>query len=281
MSRSNDQMSHNHQKKIAVINDFCGFGRCSIVASLPIISAMKIQCCPLPTSIFSNHTGFESFYYTDYTEHMNIYMDEWKKLDLQFEGILTGFLGSPEQIGIVKRFLELFKTENNITVIDPVMGDYGKLYPTYSPLLAEQMSSLVPLADILTPNLTEACILTNTEYRPDMNEDELYAICEKLSAMGPKKIVVSGLERGDSLENYIYEAGKTPQIILEHKVGSFRSGTGDVFSSIIAADAVNGVEFAASIRHASSFIAKVLRRTLELDLPKTDGICFEEYLTEI
>ena len=281
MSRSNDQMSHNHQKKIAVINDFCGFGRCSIAASLPIISAMKIQCCPLPTSIFSNHTGFESFYYTDYTEHMNIYMDEWKKLDLQFEGILTGFLGSPEQIGIVKRFLELFKTENNITVIDPVMGDYGKLYPTYSPNLAEQMNSLVPYADILTPNLTEACILTGTEYHPDMNENELFVLCSKLADMGPKKIVVSGLERGDSLENYIYEAGKTPHIILEHKVGPFRSGTGDVFSSIIAADAVNGVEFAASIRHASSFIAKVLRRTLELDLPKTDGICFEEYLTEI
>lgn len=281
MSRSNDQMSHNHQKKIAVINDFCGFGRCSIAASLPIISAMKIQCCPLPTSIFSNHTGFESFYYTDYTEHMNLYMDEWKKLDLQFEGILTGFLGSPEQIGIVKRFLELFKTENNITVIDPVMGDYGKLYPTYSPNLAEQMNSLVPYADILTPNLTEACILTGTEYHPDMNENELFVLCSKLADMGPNKIVISGLERGDSLENYIFEAGKTPQIILEHKAGPFRSGTGDVFSSIIAADAVNGVEFAASIRHASSFIAKVLRRTLELDLPKTDGICFEEYLTEI
>ena len=281
MSRSNDQMSHNHQKKIAVINDFCGFGRCSIAASLPIISAMKIQCCPLPTSIFSNHTGFESFYYTDYTEHMNIYMDEWKKLDLQFEGILTGFLGSPEQIGIVKRFLELFKTENNITVIDPVMGDYGKLYPTYSPNLAEQMNTLVPYADILTPNLTEACILTGTEYHPDMNENDLFVLCSKLADMGPKKIVVSGLERGDSLENYIFEAGKTPQIILEHKVGPFRSGTGDVFSSIIAADAVNGVEFADSIRHASSFIAKVLRRTIELDLPKTDGICFEEYLTEI
>ena len=281
MSRSNDQMSHNHQKKIAVINDFCGFGRCSIAASLPIISAMKIQCCPLPTSIFSNHTGFESFYYTDYTEHMNLYMDEWKKLDLQFEGILTGFLGSPEQIGIVKRFLELFKTENNITVIDPVMGDYGKLYPTYSPNLAEQMNTLVPYADILTPNLTEACILTGTEYYPDMNENDLFVLCSKLADMGPKKIVVSGLERGDSLENYIFEAGKTPQIILEHKVGPFRSGTGDVFSSIIAADAVNGVEFADSIRHASSFIAKVLRRTIELDLPKTDGICFEEYLTEI
>lgn len=274
-------MSHNRQKKIAVINDFSGFGRCSIAASLPIISAMKIQCCPLPTSIFSNHTGFDSFFYTDYTEHMNSYMDEWKKLDLQFEGILTGFLGSPEQIGIVKRFLGLFKTGDNITVIDPVMGDYGKLYPTYSPLLAEQMSSLVPYADILTPNLTEACILTGAEYKADMAENGLAEICKKLCEMGPKKIVVSGLERGDNLENFIYEDGKEPQTILEHKVGPFRSGTGDVFSTIIAANAVNGVGFADSVRHASGFVAKVLRRTVELDLPKTDGICFEEFLTEI
>ena len=274
-------MSHNRQKKIAVINDFTGFGRCSISASMPIISAMKIQCCPLPTSIFSNHTGFDSFFYTEYTEHMNAYMDEWKKLDLQFAGILTGFLGSPEQIGIVKRFLVMFKTKDTITVIDPVMGDYGNLYPTYSPLLAEQMSSLVPYADILTPNLTEACILTGTEYKADMNESELTEICKKLCEMGPKKIVVSGLERGDNLENFIFEDGKKPQTIIEHKVGSFRSGTGDVFSTIIAADAVNGIEFADSVLHASSFVAKVLRRTVELDLPKTDGICFEEFLTEI
>ena len=274
-------MSHNRQKKIAVINDFTGFGRCSIAASLPIISAMKIQCCPLPTSIFSNHTGFDSFFYTDYTKYMNAYMDEWKKLDLRFAGILTGFLGSPEQIEIVKRFLGMFKTKDNITVIDPVMGDYGKLYPTYSPLLAEQMNTLVPYADILTPNLTEACILTGTEYKADMDENDLAKICNKLCAMGPKKIVISGLERGDNLENFIYEYDKEWQTILEHKVGPFRSGTGDVFSTIIAADGVNGLDFAASVRHASSFVAKVLCRTVELDLPKTDGICFEEFLTEI
>ena len=274
-------MPHNRQKKIAVINDFCGFGRCSIAASLPIISAMKIQCCPLPTSVFSNHTGFDSFYYTDYTEHMNAYIDEWVKLDLRFHGILSGFLGSPEQIEIVKRFFGLFKTENNIIVVDPVMGDYGKLYPTYSSVLAEKMSALVPYADILTPNLTEACILTDTAYRSDMNEDELTVLCRKLSDMGPKKIVISGLERGEDLENFVYETGKEPQTIREHKVGACRSGTGDVFSSIISADAVNGVDFLNSVRHASSFIAKVLRRTVELDLPKTDGICFEEFLSEI
>lgn len=274
-------MPHNHQKKIAVINDFCGFGRCSIAASLPIISAMKIQCCPLPTSVFSNHTGFESFYYTDFTSHMDACMDEWAKLGLRFNGILTGFLGSPEQIDIVKRFFERFKREDTVTVVDPVMGDYGKLYPTYSPELASRMASLAPYADILTPNLTEACILTGTAYRADMDESDLEKLCEKLSEMGPKKIVISGLERGGDLDNFIFEAGKPPVSIREHKVGPCRSGTGDVFSSIIAADAVNGLGLSDSVRHASSFIAKVLRRTVELDLPKTDGLCFEEFLTEI
>ena len=102
-------MPHNHQKKIAVINDFCGFGRCSISVSLPVISALKVQCCPLPTSIFSNHTGFESFFYTDFTEYMDSYIKEWQKLDLNFNGILSGYLGSVEQISIVKCFLKHFK----------------------------------------------------------------------------------------------------------------------------------------------------------------------------
>ena len=274
-------MSRNHQKKIAVINDFCGFGRCSIAASLPIISAMQIQCCPLPTSIFSNHTGFDSFYFTDYTEHMNAYIDEWIKLGLQFQGILTGFLGSPEQTRIVERFLSVFQDDCTITVIDPVMGDYGKLYPTYSPMLAQQMSALVPYADILTPNLTEACILTDTDYDPDMGEDGLTHICQTLSAMGPKKIVISGLDRGDFLENFVFEKGLQPQIIRETKIGPCRSGTGDVFSSIIAGDAVRGMAFSDSVAHASSFVAKALRHTVALDLPKTDGICFEEFLKEL
>lgn len=202
-------------------------------------------------------------------------------MDLHFNGILTGFLGSVEQIQIVKHFLEHFGGENTVTVVDPVMGDYGSLYPTYAPELAAQMAELVPFAHILTPNLTEACILTGTPYRPAMDEAALFAVCEKLHAMGPEKIVISGLERGGDLENFIYEAGKAPVTVREHKVGSFRSGTGNVFSSIIAADAVNGMSLVESVRHASSFIAKVLRRTVELDIPKTDGICFEEYLQEL
>lgn len=274
-------MTHNQQKKIAVINDFCGFGRCSLTVSIPIISALKVQCCPVPTSVFSNHTAYDSFFFTDYTEHMDAYIEEWKKLDLRFDGILTGFLGSVEQIEIVKPFLEYFKKKGTVTVMDPVMRDGGSLYATYSPELAKKMKSLLPYADILTPNLTEACILTDTLYREDMESRELFAVCEKLSKMGPKKIVISGLEKDGRLINFVYEEGKEPAEVSGPKIGPSRAGTGDVFSSMIAADAVNGVPFLSAVRHAAVFIAKVLARAVELEIPPTDGICFEEFLSEI
>ena len=274
-------MAHNQQKKLAVINDFCGFGRCSLTVSLPVVSALKVQCCPVPTSVFSNHTAYDSFFYTDYTSNMEAYIAEWKKLGLTFDGILTGFLGSPEQTEIVRHFLEYFKKEGTVTVVDPVMGDEGSLYATYSPELAKQMKRLLPYADILTPNLTEACILTDTVYRTEAGNAELTRICKKLCALGPKKIVISGLEREDRLINFVYEEGKEPVEVAGPKIGPCRAGTGDVFSSMIAADAVNGVDFLASVRHAAVFIAKVLRRAVELDIPVTDGICFEEFLAEI
>ena len=112
---------HNHQKKIALINDMTGFGRCSIAVALPVISMLRVQCCALPTAIFSNHTGFESFYYQDYTDHMQPSINEWKKLGLEFSGICTGFLGSARQIAIVSDFIRDFKRPDNLVIIDPVM----------------------------------------------------------------------------------------------------------------------------------------------------------------
>lgn len=274
-------MSHNNQKKIAVINDFSGFGRCSIAVALPIISAMKIQCCPVPTSIFSNHTGFSSFFYSDYTEHMDAYIDEWKKLDLQFEGICTGFLGSVKQIEIVERFLQHFKTARTTVIMDPVMGDYGKLYPTYSPKLAQNMHRLVRYADILTPNLTEACILTEAPYCADYDKKVLTAMCDTLSAQGPEKIVISGIQIGDYLGNFVYQRGCTPHLVKALKIGVNRSGTGDVFSSIIAAEAVNGSDFLASVQKATDFISKTIAYTMEQEIPVTDGVCFEQFLQEL
>ena len=271
-------MSHNNQKKIAVINDFSGFGRCSIAVALPIISTLKIQCCPLPTSKFSNHTGFDSFFFDDYTDKMPLYINEWKKLGLQFDGITSGFLGSKKQIEIVTQFFKDFKTKENIIIVDPVMGDYGKIYATYTKEMCEEMKELVQYADIITPNITELCILTDTPYQEKWKISELEKMTEELAEKGPEKIVVTGIVQKEFIANFCYEKGKSPKILRCHRVGTQRSGTGDVFSSIIAADAVNQVPFDKSVKKASNFIKKCILKSIEMDIPVTDGVCFEELL---
>ena len=276
-------MSHNHQKKVAVINDFSGFGRCSLTVSLPIISAMGMQCCPVPTAVFSNHTAYPSYYWTDFTAHMTPYMNEWEKLGLTFSAINTGFLGSQAQCDIVLDFLRRFKCEDTIAVIDPVMGDNGKLYATYSRELAEAMRALTAHADILTPNLTELCVLAGETYREDFTEKDLADLCASLCAQGPKKIVISGLDLDDgtALGNFLYEQGEAPILLRSKKIGECRAGTGDVFSAIITGCAVRGQDLRSSVQLASDFISKALRRTMELNIPKTDGVCFEEFLKDL
>lgn len=270
------------QKKIAVINDISGFGRCSVAVSLPIISYLGVQCCPVPTSIFSNHTGFPQYFFDDYTDRMEEYIENWKKLGLQFDGIATGFLGSAEQIQIVKKFIKEFSKQDTLVIVDPVMGDYGKLYATYTEELCEEMKELVKLADITTPNLTEACSLTGTPYKHmGWRRKELLAMAEKVAALGPSKVVITGILQGEFIANYIYEKGAEPKMIRTHKVGTERSGTGDVFVSIIAADSVNGVSFGRSVRKASGFVKKCILKSVELEIPKTDGVCFEEILYQL
>lgn len=274
-------MSHNRQKKVAVINDFTGFGRCSITVSLPILSAMGLQCCPLPTALLSNHTGFPSFAWTEFTGQMDAWMDEWEKLGLHFDAIATGFLGSAAQIQTVERFFARFRTGETIVVVDPVLGDYGKLYQTCTPEIAEGMCVLAAQADYLTPNLTEAFLLAGEPYQPHPTEETLEALCQTLSARGPKKIVVSGLDFGAELGNYVFEADRSARLLREPKVGSWRSGTGDVFAAILTGDAVNGVPLAASVERASGFVARAIGRSDEMGIPLTDGIAFEEQLYEL
>ena len=273
--------SHNHQKKIALINDFSGFGRCSIAVELPIISKLKVQCCPLPTSIFSNHTGFPSHFMEDFTPNMEDFIAEWKKLSLSFSGISTGFLGSADQIRIVSNFISDFRTKDTVVVVDPVMGDYGKPYPTYTEDMCRRMKDLVKYADIITPNLTEASILTDTPYKEQLTTSEILELARKLSDLGPSKVVITGIPQKSYLCNFCYEEGKDPAFVKTHKVGQSRSGTGDIFAAIISADAVNGIPFYDSVKKASLFIKKCILRSLELDIPLTDGVCFEEVLDKL
>lgn len=272
-------MSHNTQKKIAVINDMSGFGRCAITVALPIISTMKVQCCPVPTSIFSNHTGFPSYFFDDYTGKMQAYVDEWKKLGLTFDGIETGFLGSKEQIDIVLRFLNDFRTERTVVVVDPIMGDHGKTYATYTEAMCQEMKRLVSHADIITPNMTEACILTDTGYQEEKWKlKKIEEVAEKLSAMGPKKVVITGIPQGEYIANYCYCEGEKARLLRTLRVGTQRCGTGDIFAAIITADAVKGVPFDQSVKKASGFIKRCICKSMELEIPITDGVCFEEVL---
>ena len=213
---------------------------------------------------------------------MKEYINNWEVLGLNFDGICTGFLGSKEQIKIVIEFLEKFKTKNNIVLIDPVMGDYGKLYSTYTDEMCKEMQSLIKYADVLTPNLTEACKLLDLPYPEETpNHEELYLLCQNLALNGPNKIVITGLQRQGAIENFIFESNKPYKVIQVEKIGEDRCGTGDVFSSIVSASLVKGEDFADSVKKATDFISKSLKFTTNLNLPGSYGVCFEEFLTEL
>lgn len=270
------------QKRIALVNDITGFGRCSVTVELPLISAMKIQACPLPTAILSVHTGFPDHYLDDYTERMAPYIASWEKNGLAFDGICTGFLGSAEQIAIVLDFIRRFKGAGTRVMVDPVMGDYGKLYPSYTQEMCDKMRSLLGVADLVTPNLTEACQLLDIPYPTDgiVTDDELCEMAEALAARGPKQVIITGLHEGDTIKNFLYEDGKMA-IVRAPKIGGDRSGSGDAFAAIVAASLIRGEELEAAVQKAASFISRCLAYALELDLPWNYGLPFEAYLTEL
>ena len=271
------------QKRIALINDITGFGRCSIASELPLISALKVQACPFPTAILSVHTGFPNHHMDDYTERMRPYMENWLENGLEFDGICTGFLGSVEQVAIVIDFIEKFKKKTTQVYFDPVMGDYGKLYSSYTRELCNEMRRLLTHADLVTPNLTEACELLQIPY-PDeghVTEERLLQMASALSALGPSRVVITGLATDTTIGNYVYERAHEPLLISATKVGGNRSGTGDVFVAIVAASLVKGEPLQQAVQKAVDFIVKVLAYTEKLDLPWNYGLAFEEYLTEL
>ena len=273
---------HNTIPKIAAVNGIVGFGKSSLAVTVPVISAMGIQCCPVPTALFSNHPGFPQFYKKDLSNELPDYLDYWKKLDLTFDGILSGFLSSLKQIETVKRLITEFSTENTKVIIDPVMGDNGRLYSVYTKEMCDAMKELVRYAHILTPNLTEACILTDTPYHDgDWTNEELHTLLNRLKKFPAAQIVVSGISSEDCLVNLIYDKNHGTTIQKQKKAGKERSGTGDVFAAIIASNAVRGIPFEESVTMASGFIREAIIFTEENNIPSTDGVYFEPLLGKL
>ena len=270
------------QKRIALVNDVTGFGRCSVAVELPLISALKVQACPLPTAILSCHTGFPTHFIDDYTSRMRPYMEDWQQNGVQFDGICTGFLGSAEQIAIVADFIRMFKQPGTRVMVDPVMGDYGKLYSSYTQEMCDGMKRLLALADIVTPNLTEACRLLDRPYPEGgrVEAAELEYMAAELAAQGPSQVVITGLSEGEMIENFVYEAGRGT-LLREKKIGGDRSGSGDAFAAIVAASLVQGASLTDAVKKAADFISKCLAYAVALDLPWNYGLPFEEYLTEL
>ena len=300
--RSNfDTSDRNAQKggdfvpRLAMINDIAGFGRCSTTVSLPVISVMKVQVCPVPTSVLSNHLGFPLCHFDDYTSHMRDYIKVWNELGLTFDGLYCGFLGNEEQIDIVREFVEMFRPP--LFLLDPVMGDHGKSYSSITETHVQKMKELLPLADIITPNITEACLLTGTPWKDgEWTMQELSGLCERLAdicqqesvssgetsvgTVSGASIVITGIRQGDSLVNFLWDDG-IYTTVASPIAGASRPGTGDIFASILAADAVRGETLLTSVQKAANFVGLCIAGSEKAGTPVQEGVVFEKYLAAL
>lgn len=270
--------------RLAMINDIAGFGRCSTTVSLPVISVMKVQVCPVPTSVLSNHLGFPLCHFDDYTSHMRDYIKVWSELGLTFDGLYCGFLGNEEQIDIVREFVEMFRPP--LFLLDPVMGDHGRAYSSITKTHVQKMKELLPLADIITPNITEVCLLTGTPWKDgEWTMQELSGLCEKLASLCLKdsvsaSIVITGIRQRDSLVNFLWDDG-VYTTVASPIAGASRPGTGDIFASILAADAVRGETLLTSVQKAANFVGLCIAGSEKAGTPVQEGVVLEKYLAAL
>ena len=266
-------------KRVAVINDLSGLGRCSLTAAISVISCLGLEACPLPTAILSNQTEYSSFFMDDYTDKMDFIIEEWKKLHIGFDAILTGFLANEQQTYIVERFIETFKKENTLLVVDPVMGDDGCKYKTCTENLCLKIKDLAFKGDIITPNITEACILLDKKIDTQVDLRTAHAYAKELMLKGPSRVVITGVVQKDRIFNIVGENGETEEVSAKLTSGSF-SGTGDLFSSVLTAGMLKGNRtFKEVVETAVGFIEKSAQSASRSNADPNDGIPYEKYLS--
>lgn len=296
-------------KKIALINDLCGFGRCSLTASIPVISAMGMEACPLPTAILSAQTGFPSYYCDDYTNRMNHFTDEWSKMNVTFDGIYSGYLANPGQMEQVKYFLDRFQKADTIYLADPIMGDHGQKYPFFTEELLNGMRELTSRATVITPNLTEACLLAGINYE-DLYahryeddyllriQDVAYTLLEKSSStrtplydrqspdlsIPSKTIIITGILQEDADGTFVTNLAVSDEecaCTSSPYTGISFSGTGDLFASVICGYLVKGVPLQEAMDQAVDFLQPAIEEATHEGIPRDFGIPFQKYLSRL
>lgn len=265
-------------KRVAAVHDLSGFGRSSMTTAVAVLAAMGHQPCPAPTAVFSTHTGIPGWQMTDLTGGLDAFFGHWQAIGLAFDGIYTGFLGSAEQTQIVRRMLETFRTPDNLIIVDPVMGDNGRRYTTCTPELCDGMRALVRLADVITPNLTEAALLLGEDETALPSDEEAIASwASRLRRMGARQVVITGLARGDAL-GILTSSHSGEALIVHPRAGGYFCGTGDLFASVLTGALLHGEGLDAAARRAGEFVALCVERTAPLKTPAMHGVCFEREL---
>lgn len=274
-------------KKAAVINDLSGFGKCSLTSAIAVLSVMGIQPCPMPTAVLTNQTGYKNHYCIDLTDEMNHFTEMWSLNGEDFDGIYTGYIADQLQADIIFDFIQKFRTENTIVLVDPVMGDEGRIYSAYNKISCQKICNLAKSADIITPNLTELCILTETDFdflnsksESDDFLDIISDTAKKAISHSEQQIVVTGIKNGGYLYNGIISNNECSFVKSQCHGGSF-SGTGDIFASIVFASVLNGKKLLDSVKKAASFIEKAAYDTVTEPYDKNDGINFEKFLYQL
>lgn len=250
-------------KKILTIQDISCVGQCSLTVALPILSACGNETCILPSAVLSTHTGgFSGFTFRDLTDDMPLIQKHWQKEGIKFDAIYTGYLGSIKQIGYVQNILNTMGNETCIKIVDPAMADNGKLYSIFDSNYVEAMKPLCGSADILLPNITEACFLTDTEYKEDYDEEYVKELCLKLTALGAKTVVLTGVGfTPDTTGAAVYENGEI-SYYTHHKFAKGSHGTGDIYASAFTGALLRGKTVYGSAKIAADYTYKCIENTI-------------------
>lgn len=276
------QREGGYLPRVAAVHDLCGYGKCSLGVAIPVLSAAGIDVCPVPTSLFSAHTRFPKFYMHDTTPMLTEYLDAWHEEGIELDGIYSGFLGSAEQVDAILRLYREYPKA--LRIVDPVMGDGGSKYPTYTDEMCEAMKGLVDGADVLTPNLTEASILTGIAYAgQDVDEGYIKGMMDALLGMGAKSVVLKGVvHEGESIiRNYVSVADGDVEEVSSELLPYMLHGTGDLFASGLTAAVYAGKNLLSAVEFAGSLVRHAMEITPDQPDYQVRGVSFESVLGDV